>query len=105
LYHFHQAAYPLDFTPRKFVLHPESATLILIETDHNAYTEDTKQSRKLQMAEEMREAAGEDEQVSDHCQVIGAGPTLLISVYLNGMSGFRLTFHGCIPWVGSRKTA
>ena len=60
---FNQAAYPLDFTPRKFVLHHDSATLMLIETDHNAYTEETKQSRKLQMAEEMRDAAGEDEQV------------------------------------------
>jgi hypothetical protein len=37
--------------------------MIIIETDHNAYTEDTKQQRKIQMAEEMREAAGEDEQV------------------------------------------
>ena len=27
----------------------------MIETDHNAYTEGTKQSRKLQMAEEMKE--------------------------------------------------
>lgn len=60
---FNQAAYPLDFTPRKFVLHPESASLVIIETDHNAYTDETKHSRKLQMAEEMREAAGEDEQV------------------------------------------
>jgi hypothetical protein len=25
---FNQAAYPLDFTPRKFVLHPESASLV-----------------------------------------------------------------------------
>ncbi len=54
----------MEFTPRKFILHPESASLIVIETDHNAYTEETKASRKLQMAEEMREAAGEDEQVN-----------------------------------------
>ena len=40
--------------------------MIIIETDHNAYTEDTKQQRKIQMAEEMREAAGEDEQVTHH---------------------------------------
>jgi splicing factor 3B subunit 3 len=44
------------------VINSESGHLILAETDHNAYTEDTKQTRKLQMAEEMREAAGEDEQ-------------------------------------------
>ncbi len=41
---------------------PETHHLILIESDHNAYTEETKQQRKLQMAQEMREAAGEDEQ-------------------------------------------
>ena len=40
-----------------------SGMMIVIETDHNAYTEDTKSQRKIQMAEEMREAAGEDEQV------------------------------------------
>lgn len=59
---FNQVSYPLDYTPRKFVVHPETNHLITIETDHNAYTEETKQARKLQMAEEMKEAAGEDEQ-------------------------------------------
>jgi len=59
---FNQVAFPLDYTPRKFMVHPESGMMIIIETDHNAYTEDTKAQRKLQMAEEMREAAGEDEQ-------------------------------------------
>lgn len=59
---FNQVAFPLDFTPRKFVVHPESGMMIMIDTDHNAYTEDTKTQRKIQMAEEMREAAGEDEQ-------------------------------------------
>ena len=44
------------------MINAESGHLILAETDHNAYTEETKQARKLQMAEEMREAAGEDEQ-------------------------------------------
>ena len=59
---FNQVAFPLSYTPRKFVINAESGHLILAETDHNAYTEETKQTRKLQMAEEMREAAGEDEQ-------------------------------------------
>ncbi|XP_054707454.1 splicing factor 3B subunit 3-like isoform X2 [Uloborus diversus] len=58
---FNQVAYPLQYTPRKFVIHPISNTLISIETDHNAYTEKTKAIRKEQMAEEMVEAAGEDE--------------------------------------------
>ena len=43
------------------MINPETSHLVLIETDHNAYTEETKQQRKLQMADEMREAAGEDE--------------------------------------------
>ncbi|KAJ7998195.1 hypothetical protein DPEC_G00220070 [Dallia pectoralis] len=58
---FNQVAFPLQYTPRKFVIHPETNHLILIETDHNAYTEATKAQRKQQMAEEMVEAAGEDE--------------------------------------------
>ncbi|PIO38703.1 hypothetical protein AB205_0125620 [Aquarana catesbeiana] len=58
---FNQVAFPLQYTPRKFVIHPESSNLIIIETDHNAYTEATKAQRKQQMAEEMVEAAGEDE--------------------------------------------
>ncbi|TNN71119.1 Splicing factor 3B subunit 3 [Liparis tanakae] len=58
---FNQVAFPLQYTPRKFVIHPETNNLIVIETDHNAYTEATKAQRKQQMAEEMVEAAGEDE--------------------------------------------
>lgn len=48
---FNQVAFPLQYTPRKFVIHPETNNLILIETDHNAYTEATKAQRKQQMAE------------------------------------------------------
>lgn len=59
---FNQVSTPLEYTPRKFVIHPETNNLITIETDHNAYTEATKQLRKQQMAEEMVEAAGEEEQ-------------------------------------------
>ena len=44
-------SYPLEYTPRKFAVHQDSGHLIIIETDHNAYTEETKQARKLQMAE------------------------------------------------------
>uniref|UniRef100_A0A3Q3MY93 Splicing factor 3B subunit 3 n=1 Tax=Mastacembelus armatus TaxID=205130 RepID=A0A3Q3MY93_9TELE len=58
---FNQVAFPLQYTPRKFVIHAETNNLVLIETDHNAYTEATKAQRKQQMAEEMVEAAGEDE--------------------------------------------
>ncbi|KAK2157142.1 hypothetical protein NP493_1904g00008 [Ridgeia piscesae] len=59
---FNQVSTPLQYTPRKFVIHPESNNLVVIETDHNAYTDETKQQRKQQMAEEMVEAAGEEEQ-------------------------------------------
>lgn len=48
---FNQTSIPLEYTPRKFVIHPESNNLIMIETDHNAYTEKTKEIRKRQMAE------------------------------------------------------
>ncbi|KAJ8941332.1 hypothetical protein NQ318_004776, partial [Aromia moschata] len=59
---FNQVSFPLEYTPRKFIVHPESNNLFMLETEHNAYTEDTKKQRRLQMAEEMKEAAGEEEQ-------------------------------------------
>ncbi|UYV62354.1 SF3B3 [Cordylochernes scorpioides] len=59
---FNQVSIPLEFTPRKFLIHQETGHIILIETDHNAYTEATKLQRKQQMAEEMVEAAGEEDQ-------------------------------------------
>jgi splicing factor 3B subunit 3 len=58
---FNQVSFPFEYTPRKFVIHNESAHILLIETEHNAYTEETKQQRRLQMAEEMQEAAGAEE--------------------------------------------
>ena len=48
---FNQVATPLQYTPRRFVIHPESSNLIVIETDHNAYTDGFKLRRKQQMAE------------------------------------------------------
>lgn len=59
---FNQVTYPLEYTPKRFVIHQDSSRIIISETDHNAYTEETKTNRKKQMADEMREAAGEDEQ-------------------------------------------
>lgn len=55
---FNQVSFPFEYTPRKFVIHNETAHILVIETEHNAYTEETKQQRRLQMAEEMQEAAG-----------------------------------------------
>lgn len=59
---FNQITFPLEYTPRRFLVHSDTARLIISETDHNAYTEETKVLRKGQMADEMREAAGDDEQ-------------------------------------------
>ncbi|XP_071959177.1 splicing factor 3B subunit 3-like isoform X1 [Antedon mediterranea] len=58
---FNQVSVALKYTPRKFIIPPDSSNLILIETDHNTYTDTTKAQRKQQMAEEMVEAAGEEE--------------------------------------------
>lgn len=58
---FNQVSFGLEYTPRAFVIHPDTGRMIIAETDHNAYTEETKNARKQQMAEEMRMAAGEEE--------------------------------------------
>lgn len=58
---FNQVSFPLEYTPRKFTIHNDSAHLLVLETEHNAYTEETKHQRRLQMAEEMQEAAGAEE--------------------------------------------
>ncbi|XP_003744848.1 splicing factor 3B subunit 3 [Galendromus occidentalis] len=59
---FNQLSAPLSFTPRSFVIDKKSQKLIVIETDHNAYTDSVKEKRKQHVAEEMIEAAGEAEQ-------------------------------------------
>ena len=79
---FNQVSTPLQLTPRRLTVHPPSHTLVLIETDHNAFTEAYKSHRKQAMAEEMVRTAGEDEQVcvykginnkySDHYSFQGA---------------------------------
>ena len=48
---FNQVSHPLQFTPRKFVIHSETSHLIIIETDHNAYTEISKSQRKQTLAD------------------------------------------------------
>ncbi len=51
----------LNYTPRKFAINTDTGNIAILETDHNAYTEETKKQRKIQMAEEMKDAAGEEE--------------------------------------------
>lgn len=58
---FNQVATPLRYTPRKFVIHPRSNSLLIIESDHNAFTDTVREEKKQQIAEEMVEAAGDDE--------------------------------------------
>lgn len=61
---FNQISTPLQYTPRGLVVHPPTSNLLLIETDHNAFTEATKQERKQQMAEEMVQSAEDEEKVA-----------------------------------------
>ncbi len=58
---FNQETKPLKYTPRKFVIHPDLGIIYMIESDHLAYTEQTKQQRKHQMAQEMIEAADDQD--------------------------------------------
>lgn len=58
---FNHISYPLGYTPRKFVVHKETSNLILIETDSNAYTEESKQLRRTQLAEVIQETADDEE--------------------------------------------
>lgn len=58
---FNQVSFPLEYTPRAFAIHPDTGRMLIAETDHNAYTDETKNARKQQMAEEMRMAAGDEE--------------------------------------------
>lgn len=60
---FNQRSFELEYTPRKFAIHPETGFIVLIESDHNSYTQVSKIARKQQIAEEMIESASaEDKQ-------------------------------------------
>jgi splicing factor 3B subunit 3 len=48
---FNQMSFPLEYTPKKLAIYPEAGHLVIIETDHNAYTEEIKKQRRIQMAE------------------------------------------------------
>ena len=61
---FNQVSTPLMHTPRQLLCHAPSANLLLIESDHKAFTEATKHQRKQQMAEEMVQSAGQEEQLA-----------------------------------------
>ena len=58
---FNQEIRQLKYTPRKFAINLESNLLYLIETDHLSYTDQTKQERKQELAEQMIRDADTDE--------------------------------------------
>ncbi len=45
---FNQVEHPLKYTPRRLAVHHQS--LIIIETDHAAFTEDAKEKRRKELA-------------------------------------------------------
>ena len=79
---FNQVATPLQFTPRKLLVHPPTGNLVLIETDHNAFTEATKAQRKQLMAEVCLKVT----LLTTHTQCL---PSLLSSTAGNGADGRR----------------
>jgi len=58
---FNQVRNPLAKTPRKFVVHPDTANLVVAESEYNAYTEQTKKQRKNTIAEETVASAEPEE--------------------------------------------
>ncbi|XP_046843553.1 splicing factor 3B subunit 3-like [Xenia sp. Carnegie-2017] len=61
---FNQISHPLKYTPRKFVIDSESNSLIIIETDHNSFTDKGKADRKQLMAEEMVESVADEDKAA-----------------------------------------
>jgi len=47
---FNQVVHKLKYTPRRLVVHPASQNMIIIETDHAAFTEKGKRRRREEMA-------------------------------------------------------
>ncbi|KAM7539389.1 hypothetical protein Aperf_G00000052295 [Anoplocephala perfoliata] len=50
---FNQSSTLLQYTPRRFVFHPESNNALIIETDYNAYTDEVKEERRKEMTERL----------------------------------------------------
>lgn len=62
---FNQQSLQLELTPRKFLIDHMSNNLMIIESDHNVFTDFTKLQRKTQMAQEMvSQAPAEDQQLA-----------------------------------------
>ncbi|KHJ44087.1 CPSF A subunit region [Trichuris suis] len=61
---FNYTSYQLNRTPRKFVVHSESLNIMLIETDHNAFTDKMLQEKKKEM-EQAIVALGQEDSTLD----------------------------------------
>ena len=75
---FNQVATPLQYTPRKFVIHSQSNNLVIIESDHNAFTDKVKEEKKQQIAE-----------VCNSDNVVTALPQMSYLTYLQRLYCFR----------------
>lgn len=72
---FNQIETPLRYTPRRFVLHPLTNLLIIIETDHNAYPEAEREEHKYEVQKtEDAAMAGDDATPTLDMSLIGAPP-------------------------------
>ncbi|CAD5206793.1 unnamed protein product [Bursaphelenchus okinawaensis] len=59
---FNQMKFPLKYTPRRFVCHKPSGNIVIIETDHAAFTEKAKRRRREELAKEVRKLATSEEE-------------------------------------------
>ncbi|PIO70300.1 hypothetical protein TELCIR_07854, partial [Teladorsagia circumcincta] len=60
---FNHISYPLKFTPRRMIVHPTATTLMMIETDHAAYTTITLDRKRNDMADDIVRLANDMEEV------------------------------------------
>ncbi|KJH51822.1 hypothetical protein DICVIV_02013 [Dictyocaulus viviparus] len=60
---FNHISYPLKFTPRRMIVHPTATTLMMIETDHAAYTTTTLDRKRNDMADDIVRLANDMEEV------------------------------------------
>ncbi|UXI19321.1 DNA polymerase beta-like [Sarcoptes scabiei] len=58
---FNQQLVELEYTPRKFCIHPETYYVVMIETDHNAFTPARKIQQKQLIAQKIIDSAPDDE--------------------------------------------
>ncbi|KAI5084296.1 hypothetical protein GOP47_0000465 [Adiantum capillus-veneris] len=59
---FNQTVVPLRYTPRKFILHPNKKTLIILESDQGAFTAEEREANKAECIEAFEERPDNNEQ-------------------------------------------